>query len=133
MMIEAMVRWTEMRIKPTDPEEAKYKRLMEGETQADFTPEFYHQFAPMVFDLSDVSRFNKSHDRGSTTLRFTDGDVCVVDITYEDFRNLYMQQTGVHVHTTITRAQEAAANKPAKPTPDQSGISNADEFNIDGL
>lgn len=113
MIIEAMVRWTEMRIKPTDQEESKMKKLINGEDSPEFVPEFYYQLGPMIFDLKDVARFNRSYDGKSVTIRFSDGETCVLDMSYEDFRDLFIQTTGMAVHSTIREPSKAKVSKKA--------------------
>lgn len=125
-----MVRWTELRMTQEDPEETQMKRLLDGEVSAGVTPEFFYNFAPMTFDINGVARFNKSHDKRFTTLRFTDGDVCVVDIPYESFRELYIRTTGAAVHSTISDEQMRAAAKGPISQGRKDSISNSDEFDI---
>lgn len=124
-----MVRWTEMRIKPTDTEENQLKKLVSGEDSPEYMPEFFYQYSPQVFEIEDVARFNRSQDKKSTTLRFKDGDSCVVDIPYEKWRKLYIQCTGKVIHSTIPdpSSNEAASAKPTK----HDTISEADDFDIE--
>lgn len=120
-----MVRWTEMRIKPTDKNEAKLKELLDGEPQPQFSPEFYYEFSPMVFEMNDVARFNRSHDKKSTTLRMKDGEGFVVDLIYEDFKALYTECTG-RVIVVIKESKEGGN------TDATLGLSGGD-FDIDGI
>jgi len=123
MMIELMVRWTEMRIKPTDQNEAQLKKLIEGEPQPEFTPEFFYEFSPMVFEMSDVARFNRSHDKKSTTLRMKDGEGFVVNLSYEEFKALYTECTG---HAIVV-VKDAQGGNNIDTTP---GVS---EFDVDSI
>lgn len=128
MMVEAMVKWMELRAKKTDGDDAQLRRLVHGEETPDFIPEIIYSYSPMVFDMEDVSRFNRSSDMKSTTVRFHDGDYCVMDITYEEFRNLWMQLRGDNIHSTVSDAQEKAAREQWRSS---SEGSIGSDFNID--
>jgi cell division septal protein FtsQ len=124
MMIELMVRWTEMRIKPNDDNDAKLKKLLDGESQPAFTPDFYTQIAPMVFEMNDVARYNKSQDKKSTTVRMKDGDIFIVEVGFDDFKNLYTECTGKAI--VIVKNSDGSGHT---PTPGMSGS----DFDIDNI
>jgi len=126
MIVEAMVRWTEMRIKQNDEGEAQLKRLLNGENESGFTPEFYHDYSPMTFDMDDVARFNRSADRKSTTVRFKDGDAYIMNLTYEEFQALFSQCTKKDVHTVVTDEQKNYTPKGGNSIDPTLGVSGID-------
>lgn len=127
MIVEAIVRWTEMRIKKTDEEDNELKKILGGETQPDYKPEFFFDTSPMTFDMLDVARFNRSHDKKSVTVRFKDGDSFVVDLSYKSFQELYQSAMGKVITSTLTAAQLAEIDGGASDTIQGSG----DDFDID--
>jgi len=105
------VRWTEMRVKKEDDQELQLKKLLSGEEQNNFQPEFFYDYAPMTFDINDISRFNRSQDKKSTTVRFKDGDSFVVALPYSEFQRIYTAATGYSIHGFITeKSGEGASN-----------------------
>jgi hypothetical protein len=130
MIIEAMARWTQVQINPMDKEEAHLRMIMEGEQTPEYTPEFSYGYGPVVFDMRQVERFNRSEDRKCTAIRFSDGDMCVLDIAYTEFRNLYMEVMGVSIHSTITPSQQKAADKPKPTREGGTNLSGADGIEV---
>jgi hypothetical protein len=95
MVIEAMVRWTEMRLKKRDDQEAYLNRLVNGDPESDIPEaEFHYELSPMVFDMDDVLRYNLGTDPNFTILRMKDGDGFMVQIPYEKFKQLWVECTG---------------------------------------
>jgi uncharacterized GH25 family protein len=106
-MIEALVRWTEMKFKESDKAEDYLKQVIDGEDpipQAEITTEF----SPMVFDMEDVVRFNRANTENLTTVRFDDGDVFVVSVPYKKFCELYIQATGKSIVSVIDKKDKPA-------------------------
>lgn len=100
MVVEALVRWTEMQFKQEDEAEAAIKRMVSGDIEGVMPqPTFFYDYSPLVFDLNDVTRFNRAHDPEFTTLTFVDGERYVIKYAYRDFQNLYIQNTG---HTILS-------------------------------
>lgn len=111
-MIETLVRWTEIRMKAENSEDALLKRLVDGdETAGRQHPEFYYDFSPMVFDLDDVARFNRSKDPEYTTIRFEDGESFIVKISYKTFVDLWVQQTGKAIYSILPDDFEPSEDK----------------------
>jgi hypothetical protein len=102
MLIEALVRWTEMALKKEDKQEAFLRRIVDGDLNpGSLQPEFYYDFSPMVFDIRDVGRFNRAKDPGYTTIRFRDGDGAVIKIPYLEFVDLYIELTGQSIRDAL--------------------------------
>lgn len=119
MKIEALVRWSSFSVKQQDSTEAYLKRLVDGEeSEQDIRAEVVHEYSPLVFDMDDVSRFNKANDPDHTTLRFYDSDVFVVKIPYEQFRDLYSEQTGKVILSVL----------PVEESEEEQDTSGKDEF-----
>jgi hypothetical protein len=94
-MIEVLVRFTEMKFKQDDSAEAMVRRVVDGdETAGMVMPEIYHETSPMVFDMDDISKFNRSRDTQFTTVMFKDGTGYLVKMPYEEFMNIYIVNTG---------------------------------------
>lgn len=93
MIIEALVRWTEVKFEDTDPQEEYISRLKNGEEEMK-APKISYDYSPMCFDINDVVRWNKTNSDEFTTLRFADGESFVVKIPYDYFMKLYMEHTG---------------------------------------
>jgi hypothetical protein len=129
MLVELLVRWTEMSVKPTDSEQANLSRLLEGKEVPDFTPEFSFAYSPMVLDLDDIARFNRSQDEQSTTLRMKDGDTFVVDVDYKEFRKLYVTGVGKNIHGLIEESKKTTKKGASNTKPESKG----DDFDIDKL
>lgn len=92
MHIEVLIRWTEVRNVQED-EDAAARRIIDGEESLPRMSVRY-DYSPMVVNIADVARFNRSNDVGHTTLRFTDGDSYVIKYDYENFMDLYIELTG---------------------------------------
>lgn len=104
MLVEALVRWTEIKLKKEDQEEAFLKRIVDGDETAGagmVQPEFYYEFSPLTFDMADVSKFNRGAEANYTTVRFVDGDAFTIKVPYLDFQELYSQFTGKIVHSIL--------------------------------
>lgn len=102
MLIEALVRWTELDYKRDDSDEAYAKRIISGEETGPMSaPKFVFDFSPMVFDLNDIVRFNRAHDPNYTTLRFKDGDGFVIKYPYKEFLALWIELTGKNIQCIL--------------------------------
>jgi len=130
-----LVRWTEMHVKQTDSEQADLKRLLTGQELPEYTPEFSFAYSPMVFDMADIARFNRSQDEKSTTIRMKDGDTFVVAVGYSDFRELYISATGLNVHSFVEKEGKVQTKKSAKKGTDTDSTKpiKGDDFDIDKI
>lgn len=106
-MVEVLVRFTEVKMKETDEQENYLKRIVDGDnSNSSSQPELYYEFSPMIFDIDDVARFNKSRDPNLTTILFKDGAGYVVKLTYSEFTELFVKQTGKTVFTVLQDEEE---------------------------
>lgn len=105
MNIEVLVRWTELKAVPQQNTNDDYlKRL----TDPNYEPEqeqvqaqVVYDYSPMVMDLDDVKRFNRSNDPNFTTLRMNDGVSYVIKFPYLDFMQMYIEYTGKTVMSCL--------------------------------
>ena len=106
MMLEVLVRWTEF-------------KTAEGLDDFESTPKFQasYDISPMVIDVNDIKRFNKANEKGYTTIRFDDGDGCVIKYDFDSFSEVYSEMTG----KSITRLIEETID-PDNPMDDDDDI-----------
>lgn len=94
MMIEMLVRFTQISMPKIDKEQMELKKLLSGDEEH-ITPEFKHDFAPKTFDLTKVESFNPANTEDCTTLRFYDKDESVVvKCPYKEFQSIFTDMTG---------------------------------------
>ena len=108
MQVELLVRWTEMRQKLMSDDEAKLKRLLNGDEgdedgSAMGPVEVVHHYSRETIDLNDIVRFNESMEKGFTTVRYTDGDANVVKIDYEKFKAYYESKMGTKIDSLVPK------------------------------
>lgn len=96
MKIEVLVRWTEFKQIKQDDNDAYVKRLVEGDeaNRGMMKAQVFYDYSPMVMDINDIARFNRSNDPNFTTLRMKDGEGYVISYPYKDWIQLYMELTG---------------------------------------
>lgn len=115
MVVEMMVKWTELKLStPNKSEDELFaERVISGMDTSAPKAEYYNTYSPMVFEMDDVARFNRSNDPKCTTIRFKDGDGYVILVKYEDFRDLYTECTGSAILSTIDQ-EDKPEDKPKK-------------------
>jgi hypothetical protein len=133
--IEVLVRWTELKMKERNDGEAYLKRIVDGEDNPYDNLQAYHDYSPMVIDIYDIARFNKSHDTRFTTLRMKDGDGYVIKYPYKDFMELYISSTGRSILSCTPEDEEghneSSTNEGAGGYDEtDSGIDGDDDFGI---
>lgn len=103
MIIEALVRWTEIRPKEQIELGELDKLLRDPDDISQQIPqvEVKYDYSPMCFDLDDVAKFNRANVDDLTVLRFYDGDTFVVKIPYFKFRDLFSEYRGLTVVSTV--------------------------------
>jgi hypothetical protein len=106
MKIEVLVRWTELKMKSQNDDESYVKRLVDGNSSTNEV-EAYYDYSPMVMDINDIARFNRSNDVNFTTLRMTDGEGYVIKFPYKEFIELYVESTGKTVMSCLPSDYEA--------------------------
>jgi hypothetical protein len=114
MIVEVLVRWTDMQLKNMDAKEIELKRIIDGEEMS-ASAEFSYSFGPMCFNMDDVVRFNRSNDDGYTTIRFKDGDGYVVQVDYDAFKQLYAECTGKVINVVVNEEKKKREPKARKP------------------
>lgn len=99
-MVEMLARWVEVSMPQEDEEMDEVERLLSNKEEHD-PPKFSISYAPVVFDILDVVRWNKSSNEDCTILLFNDGERMVVKYPYNTFKDLYMQMTGKAISSVI--------------------------------
>jgi hypothetical protein len=137
MIIEALARWTELKpgkINPNNDDEIN--RLIngeiheEGEESYSAALEVSYEYSPIVFNLRDVVRFNRSHDKDHVTLRFKDGEGQVIKFPYESWIKMYSELTGMAINSIVPedwfkRNESAGDDEPMNGDSDE----DEDDFN----
>jgi hypothetical protein len=104
MKIEVLVRWAEIIpfSKENDPE-GYLKRIVDGEesNNESIKPKIKYEFSPMILDVDDIARFNRSNSKDLTTLRMKDGEGYVIKFPYEEFVESYIEWTGYVIHSYV--------------------------------
>jgi hypothetical protein len=97
-IVEALVRWTELKVQQPDSEESYARRVIDGDEHAD-APQLhaYYDYSPMTFNLENVDTFNRSHDPSHTTLRMKSGEGYVIKFPYREFTEVYATTLGVSI------------------------------------
>lgn len=113
MVVEVVVRWTDMQLKNMDSKEIELKRIIDGE-EASISAEMSYSYGPMCFDMNDIARFNRSNDDGFTTVRFKDGDGYVVQVDFQAFKQLYAECTGKVINVIVNEKKEKRQKKEKK-------------------
>jgi|SRR5688572_4646896 len=121
MIVEVMVRWTDMQLKNMDAKEIELKKLIEGE-EVGAAAEFSYSYGPMCFDMNDIARFNRSHEDGLTTIRFKDGDGYVIQVDFEAFKQLYAECTGKVINVLVKEEKKERKRRPKKTDTDVDDI-----------
>lgn len=103
LKVQMLARWSELSFKRTnnDPDEAELRRIISGDdnTAGEMVhTEVVHEYGPITFDIGDVKSYNRSKEKGHTTVKFKDGDTLVLKIGYFDFMEVMIQATGEQVH-----------------------------------
>lgn len=114
-----LARWTEMELNSppaTSSEDNDIRRLLGSGDEAEGSfaqPKFFYSFAPVVFDLDDIARFNKAVDAEFTVIRFYDGEGCVVKYPYVTFQQLFIQNSGKTILSFVPK--DVKVDKKKKP------------------
>lgn len=100
--VQMLARWSELALKRTnhDPDEAELRRIIGGDDAPDnniIHTEVIHEYGPVTFYLKDVKSYNRSKEKGHTTVKFKDGDTLVLKIPYFEFMEVDMQHNGDQV------------------------------------
>lgn len=99
MMVELLVRWTDIQKVHTDETEAYLKKIIDGDEDQHHNAKVVYSYSAMTFNIRDVIRFNKAGDAQHTTIRFADNTSNVVKVTYRDFQKLYVETTGLIIQS----------------------------------
>lgn len=100
--VKMLARWSELTLRnsQTNREEAELKRIISGEEGPEgamMMADVVHQYGPVVFNLKDVKRYNKSKERGHTTVHFKNGDSLILKVSFLDFMELDLEHVGEQI------------------------------------
>jgi hypothetical protein len=129
MKIEVLVRWTEVKRQSND-EETKLKKLLNGD-ESKGQPEIYYDYSPMVLDIDDIARFNRGSSPDITTLRFKDGEGCVIKCPYKAFVDIYMECTGKTILSALPKDYTDGGEDLNTTDPDSFDLDDEDEYDDD--
>jgi hypothetical protein len=105
MIVEMLVRWTEMSFKKSKSDDDEIRRIINGDDNSSFgglQPEITHDYSPIVFNMEDVARFNRGSEPGYTTVRFYDGDAYTMKVSYKEFMSIYSEfKDGKFIHSHL--------------------------------
>lgn len=139
-LVEVLVRWTEVKVKKTDDNDEYVKRLIKGESDEEQNPYknlvAYYDYSPMVIDLYDIARFNRSNDPNFTTLRMKDEEGYVIRYPYVEFCELYSQALGRQIFSLVPEDFEkvAVASSLTTSIDDETTTGkDGDDFDVDGI
>jgi hypothetical protein len=132
MKIEVLVRWSEMRYESTDKQENYVKRILEGEEEGP-KPVIHYEFSPMVLDILDIARFNRSNHQDFTTVRMVDGDAYVIKFPYNDFIQFYIELTGKTITSALPKDFDKDAAMTASMNKGVDGVEDDESDDIDDL
>lgn len=97
-----LARWSELSFRKTnnDPAEDELRRIIgnEASDQNFIKTDIIHEYGPVTFFLDDVKSYNRSKEKGHTTVKFKDGDTLVLKIPYFEFMEIDIQYSGNQVH-----------------------------------
>lgn len=101
--VQMLARWSELSLKRTnhDPDEAELRRIISGNDSPDenfIRTEVVHEYGPITFGMEDVKSYNRSKEKGHTTVKFKDGDTLVLKIPYLEFMEIDITYNGRQVH-----------------------------------
>lgn len=109
MLLEVLVRWTQLHFEGggKSAEDAYYDKIINGESESPSIPQasISYDYTKMVFDTSDVKRWNQQTDPELTTIRFADGDSFTIKVPYEYFCELMSDS----LDRTITTVGDAVS------------------------
>ena|ERR1700749_3058852 len=100
--VQMLARWSELAFKKQahDSDEAEVRRIISGDDSMDngiIHTELVHEYSPITFYMDDVKSYNRSKEKGHTTVKFKDGDTVVLKIPYFEFMEIDIQCSGNHV------------------------------------
>ena len=104
LKVQMLARWSELSFKKAnnDPDEAELRRIISGDDGMAgemVHTEVVHEYGPITFDITDVKSYNRSKEKGHTTVKFKKGgDTLVLKIAYYEFMEVMIQATGEQVH-----------------------------------